>query len=420
MSEAGAAPADTTRARLIAGDPLRALAALGVFGLHAVGAAVTESGYLAQATADPREHYAALFGLLGQAFNGLEAFVALFFVLSAYLLSRPFLRSYVDDEPLPSIPGYLVNRALRILPAFWLVLAGVVVIFGTHGDTWRNIAGLATFTRSFKASGLHDIFSQPWSLNVEVRFYLLLPLAALVLVGLKRLLGSRLPREARVVLVLGLALAGLNASWSYAQHDGPYYDSFLANACFFAPGLGLAALEFVLPRWVLGRRWVVPVAPALFVAGLAIVLFSARLTYELPTSLIRYITTTGTGLMVAGPLLWQWSGRGAWRALDNAPLRWAGERSYPLFLVHTLVLAKVAPLLATSGYKVTLAVVGLVGLAGSLVVSELVHRAVELPAMRLRRRWVRARAERMPAPIPEPTTAGELAGLGASGAPDPQ
>ena len=364
-----------------------------MFGIHAVGSSVEAAGYLPQLNAQ-QNHFAVLYGPLGHVFNSLGSGVSIFFVLSAYLLSRPFLHAYIGDEPIPSLSRYLRNRALRILPAFWVVLVLVFVLFGTRGDSFWESLGLASFISSFKASGLHGVFGQPWSLNVEVRFYVLLPLAALVLIALKRALGRRLPRWARIVLVLGLIALGFDASQDYAPHDEPFYDSFAANAAHFAPGLLLAVLEHIVPGRAHATRWARYAAPPMFAAGLGLTLFSQYLSYRIPSELVRYILPLGAGLILAGPLLWQWAGVDPWRALDNRPLRWIGERSYSLFLVHSLVIAALAPLLATGGYWVTLAVLGPTALAGSLLAAALLYRYVEQPALRLKARTPRLESSR--------------------------
>ena len=49
--------------------------------------------------------------------------VTLFFVLSGFLLWRPFASAVVSGRELPSLRRYARNRVLRILPAYWAVLA---------------------------------------------------------------------------------------------------------------------------------------------------------------------------------------------------------------------------------------------------------------------------------------------------------
>src|SRR5882724_6110621 len=55
----------------------------------------------------------------------LQSGVTLFFVLSGFLLYRPFINGR------PSIGRYFRNRALRILPAYWAVLIAVFALGAT-------------------------------------------------------------------------------------------------------------------------------------------------------------------------------------------------------------------------------------------------------------------------------------------------
>lgn len=56
--------------------------------------------------------------------QGLKGGVLLFFVLSGYLLYRPFLDGPVD------LRRYVILRGARILPAYWIALAGTTVMSG--------------------------------------------------------------------------------------------------------------------------------------------------------------------------------------------------------------------------------------------------------------------------------------------------
>ena len=53
----------------------------------------------------------------------LDVGVPIFFVLSGLLIARPFLRAVADDRPAPAPVRYLLRRAARIYPLYWVVLA---------------------------------------------------------------------------------------------------------------------------------------------------------------------------------------------------------------------------------------------------------------------------------------------------------
>ena len=108
--------------------------------------------------------------------------VDLFFVLSGYLIGSQLLKAYATGET-PAIGAFYLRRALRILPAYWVVLA-----FYFFAPTFREAHGLQpvwqflTFTENFLIDYQHNpAFSHAWSLCVEEHFYLIFPLLVWVL-----------------------------------------------------------------------------------------------------------------------------------------------------------------------------------------------------------------------------------------------
>ena len=122
---------------------------------------------------------------LAQIFNAVGGFgVAMFFVLSGFLLARPFWQALDRGEPLPSLRIYALRRAARIVPGFWLALTVTfvlsVTVFGFALDgwlVWRYLAGLLLisdwhWTTLFPV----EINGPLWSIGFEVTSYVLLPL----------------------------------------------------------------------------------------------------------------------------------------------------------------------------------------------------------------------------------------------------
>src|SRR5687767_15804809 len=52
----------------------------------------------------------------------------LFFALSGYLIGAPFVRALQSGEPLPGAKRYATRRAARILPAYWIALATLLIL----------------------------------------------------------------------------------------------------------------------------------------------------------------------------------------------------------------------------------------------------------------------------------------------------
>lgn len=110
-----------------------------------------------------------------------DYFVPVFFALSAFLLWRRY-------EPSANWRSYFWHRALRILPAYWAVVAGVLLLLPDAFDTSvSSILANFTLTQIYVPGALAPGLTHLWSLCVEVAFYVVLPVCALAL----RPLGSR-------------------------------------------------------------------------------------------------------------------------------------------------------------------------------------------------------------------------------------
>ena len=186
---------------------IRAVAALLVVGTHA---AYTTGKYI--------EGYFGLFC------SRMEMGVPIFFVLSGYLLFRPWVKSAATGGPQPSVRRYAWHRVRRIMPAYvvTVLLAYLIYHFRTAGPnvghTWiglfRNLTLTQIYTFNYMRGYLHQGLTQMWSLAVEAAFYVVLPLLAyLLLVVLCR--RQWRPR----LLLLGLcALALISPAWLILVH----------------------------------------------------------------------------------------------------------------------------------------------------------------------------------------------------------
>ena len=110
--------------------------------------------------------------------------VAIFFVLSGFLLARPFWQALDKQEPMPSLRTYAMRRAARILPGFWLALTvtfvATIAIFGARLDGELLLRFLAGFLLVADWHWLTffpvEVNGPLWSIGFEVTSYMLLPL----------------------------------------------------------------------------------------------------------------------------------------------------------------------------------------------------------------------------------------------------
>ncbi len=318
----------------------------------------------------------------------------------------------IRGENLPSVRKYFRNRALRILPAYLvillvvdLVLRGSLVREGpktiTTGtlDAWTLAKNLLLVQNYAPGSVLTGI-GPAWSLAVEAVFYVTLPLLVALAVVLSRGARTRARRRlcalAPAAVVLAVGLAGKAVSLAVVPHwggwDGDWYGvfqrSFLCQADLFTFGIALAALrvdwEDGLLRLPSGWR---PAALGGALATYLVATVHAPVDVQLGDSPRNTVMALGCALVLALVVL-ETEGRSApfLRLLEARPVVFAGLISYSVFLWHEPLVRWLAvhdvTFAGKAGFFANL--VMLAALTGAL--STLTYRFVELPALRRKRR----------------------------------
>lgn len=111
--------------------------------------------------------------------------VVLFFVLSGYLIGNQIFSAFVKEQDF-SLTLFYIRRLLRTLPVYYAVLA-LYFIFPTalNNTDATPLWKLLTFTQNLDMN-VHSTFKHSWSLCVEEQFYLVLPLAAMIIAYSKK------------------------------------------------------------------------------------------------------------------------------------------------------------------------------------------------------------------------------------------
>ncbi|MGH7683887.1 MAG: acyltransferase family protein, partial [Vulcanimicrobiaceae bacterium] len=117
--------------------------------------------------------------------------VELFFFLSAFCLSYPYVRAHFLGEPPPSFAHFAYRRFIKIVPSYVLSLAAVVTFASLPGAkeswganiSWPNahaafldVLAHLTFAHTFFDETYASINGVLWTLGIEAQFYLLFPL----------------------------------------------------------------------------------------------------------------------------------------------------------------------------------------------------------------------------------------------------
>ena len=354
--------------RLASLDGLRGLAALSIFVFH--GWLYTMPAPDATDRSSIGDHAA----------HELRLGLVAFFVLSGFLLSRPWFAAALESRRPPDLRRYVRARAARILPAYYVALAGsIVLLWGLRGTPGLRLPPsdelplFAVFGQNFSPASVMKLNPPMWSLAVEVMFYAMLPLIGWLALRLA-------PRRRTQALVpLGLIALGLLYNWSIAGRGlGMTFSKNLAAMLpYFAAGM-LAAL-------ILHGRTIGMGAKRVAIAvGLALVVADATLK---ATATANGLAVTETFLVIrdlpsaAGfaLIIAALSAAPRSRVLGGTVLAAMGTISYGFYLWHVPVLV------AMRGYDVLPLnpVLGtLAALAPSLAVATLSWFALERPILR--------------------------------------
>jgi peptidoglycan/LPS O-acetylase OafA/YrhL len=325
----------------------------------------------------------------------LDSGVAIFFALSGFLLFRPFAASVAAGDGKRQFGRYLLRRAVRILPAYWLMVIVVLLVLPQNKHTTSAVLWhYLTLTQIYSPGyGFITGLTQVWSLATEASFYVLLPFIVIVTLG-------RRWHPVRTVIVIGAISFVANAIWLEWRAVGfinadPTSNWLPMYAFWFGTGMVLATIHVAVRTGTGPRSWRFLDdlgASPLACWGIAFALLVMTSTSiagprdiqpvtigELSTKQFLYAIIAALLLIPAafGP-------QDRFKAvLSSSPVRWLGTVSYGVFLWHLFVLEEIY-LYEQQPYLTGDLLTTFLGcLAGSLLLASLSYYLLERPLLQL-------------------------------------
>lgn len=260
--------------------------------------------------------------------------VTVFFFVSGFLITTLLLAEQARTGTV-AVGAFYGRRFLRLAPELYGMILLTTLLGPLYGApaAARDVAAGAGYVTNYlyawTGGGLR--WSHLWSLAVEEHFYLTFPWLFLLL-----------RRRRRTLLAALLAVCGAALAWRTATHlmGAPETYTYAATECrldSIAWGCA-AAVAFGL----YGGRWTRRPGAALVAGGIGAALLLASLVVRDPTfrETARY-SLQGLGLagVFAALFLHPLGDRLRRTALEWAPLRDLGRRSYGAYLWHFELLA---------------------------------------------------------------------------------
>jgi len=368
--------------RLPALDAVRVIGALAVIGHHVGFATGINSGD----------------GPWAGWFARLDIGVAIFFVLSGFLLFRPYAHAKATATGRPGAGKYLWRRAMRILPAYWVTVVVCLLVLPSNADASRaDWLRHLTLTQIYQHNQLRSGLSQTWSLATEAAFYVLLPLLVLAVARGRR-------RSGRPLLILACAVA-VTGTWVMLLGVGVLSLGLQtmwlpAYGLWFGSGMALGAIHVslrngYLPRWRfmddLGRAPLACWTAALAVFAIATTPIAGPRDLAEPTATefgLKMLLYATFAVLLVLPIAFGPETRSK-AVLSSGTARWLGAVSYGLFLWHPFVLEWIHILGHIPDFTGDPLTIFLLTVAGGLLLATLSYYLVEFPFQRLSHRWPR-------------------------------
>lgn len=287
--------------------------------------------------------------VVGGLISHFEVLVAVFFLISAFLLYLPWVSAHLEDRPLPASGSFLKRRMLRIIPAYWLavVIIGLIAEDAVLFNDWQDYVYYFGFLWIYSPAHLLAPITQAWTVASEVVWYLILPILGLLVCRVPGPLSRKLKVQLVPIVLFAVASFVFVVLTRDAGSDRLMYSQWLLT---YMDCVAIGMLFAVIIAWqrlpggprlrVLDDRRI-PAACWIVAFGgyVAVVLFTGLPVDRFQYTPTQYVWQHGCTVVFATLLLFPLvfgplrEGR-LRRFLASRPMAWLGLVSYGIYLWH--------------------------------------------------------------------------------------
>lgn len=355
----------------------------GIRGLAILQVVLAHTHYLVNS--DPQAVYMTNSWFVNRIFEPGYLGLDLFFVLSGFLISSLLLRDLADRSAgsrkrTTVLRYFYARRALRLLPALYVMLALDWVFVLISGDVSLHTQWRTTYSAVFYIANWATVWNLPatnpdlghlWSLAVEEQFYIVWPL---VLLGLTVLVKNRSVKLLAIITAIVIIAArridlyqgGANWLFVYIRTD-TRIDSMLVGAAFA-----------IIYRYFSIRTAVTSLLASAGLIGIIYYKFASPPSDLFEIGFTRTAVFAGLGVLGAASGGWVFN-----RVLQWRPLVSLGKYSYGLYLYHHVIFLGIGRHMSQYPQSFRL----FLGYGASALCTFLSWRLVESKCLRLKTRF---------------------------------
>ena len=293
--------------------------------------------------------------------------VELFFVISGFILASPFAAHRLLGKPRVSLKQYFLRRVTRLEPPYmvcmiFFFLVAVYVKGGSIADLLPHLGASLLYLHNVLYNSESLINNVAWSLEIEIQFYLLVPLLAWLFA-----IRNKVVRRGTIV---GIIMVSITNQWLFIREGEWMYLSILRFLHFFLIGFLLADLYLIDWKGFPNRYWGWDLVsmigwPLLFLIWNSPEVSVAILPYGHEPVIGAYAFPVLTFLLYnavfRGPL--------TNRIMTNPWITTIGGMCYTIYLLHNQFIGTI--LIFTRGFVPT----------GNYLVNYLIQAAIVIPVM---------------------------------------